>query len=228
MYHLSARGFSCLGVVVCVFGPCGVGDKLDSVVGGCGGGGTPGPIPNPEAKPSSADGTALVRVWESRSPPTSNVRQCPAGDRRGILISCICRSCVASISIARSALARCSDARCRFRRSRRELSTSRRPPSTDPDVHCRPRCLASTLDRARTRRGTGECDVRDECDRGRQARHRRRPAADSATARPSPTSASPARSVATTGRPAAGWTATSCSSTCGAGAGSPRTRPPPS
>ena len=49
-------------------------DKLNSVVGGCGGGGTPGPIPNPEAKPSSADGTALDRVWESRSPPTSNVR----------------------------------------------------------------------------------------------------------------------------------------------------------
>ena len=36
--------------------------------------GTPGPIPNPEAKPSSADGTALARVWESRSPPTSKVK----------------------------------------------------------------------------------------------------------------------------------------------------------
>ena len=34
--------------------------------------GTPGPIPNPEAKPSSADGTAPARVWESRSPPTFN------------------------------------------------------------------------------------------------------------------------------------------------------------
>ena len=45
---------------------------MNSVVGGFGGGGTPGPIPNPEAKPSSADGTALARVWESRSPPTSN------------------------------------------------------------------------------------------------------------------------------------------------------------
>src|SRR5438128_11528018 len=42
---------------------------LDSVVGGCGGGGTPGPIPNPEAKLSSADGTAPARVWESRTPP---------------------------------------------------------------------------------------------------------------------------------------------------------------
>jgi hypothetical protein len=32
------------------------------------GGGTPGPIPNPEVKPSSADGTARATVWESRSP----------------------------------------------------------------------------------------------------------------------------------------------------------------
>src|SRR5699024_8863218 len=30
---------------------------------------TPGSIPNPEAKPHCADGTALGRVWESRSPP---------------------------------------------------------------------------------------------------------------------------------------------------------------
>ncbi len=29
----------------------------------------PVPIPNPEAKPTSADGTALVTVWESRTPP---------------------------------------------------------------------------------------------------------------------------------------------------------------
>src|SRR5690348_18445668 len=48
---------------------------VDSVVGGCDGGGTPGPIPNPEAKPSSADGTAPARVWESRSPPTFNMRR---------------------------------------------------------------------------------------------------------------------------------------------------------
>ena len=32
--------------------------------------GTPGPIPNPEVKPSCADGTARVTVWESRSPRT--------------------------------------------------------------------------------------------------------------------------------------------------------------
>src|SRR5689334_24025674 len=42
-----------------------------SCFGGYSGGETPGLIPNPEAKPSSADGTALGRVWESRTPPDS-------------------------------------------------------------------------------------------------------------------------------------------------------------
>ena len=37
--------------------------------GGHSAGETPGPIPNPEAKTHSADGTAPGRVWESRSPP---------------------------------------------------------------------------------------------------------------------------------------------------------------
>ena len=32
---------------------------------------TPGPIPNPEAKPYSADGTAPARVWESRTLPNT-------------------------------------------------------------------------------------------------------------------------------------------------------------
>ena len=44
---------------------------------GCSGGHsceeTPGPIPNPEAKLIRADGTALGRVWESRSLPNFNV-----------------------------------------------------------------------------------------------------------------------------------------------------------
>jgi hypothetical protein len=38
----------------------------------CGGyseGETPGPIPNPEVKPLSADGTAREASWESRTPP---------------------------------------------------------------------------------------------------------------------------------------------------------------
>src|SRR5436305_13020337 len=53
--------------------------------GGHSGGETPGHIPNPEAKPSSADGTAPERVWESRTPPnTPNVegRTQPCGPRR--------------------------------------------------------------------------------------------------------------------------------------------------
>ena len=45
------------------------------------GGETPGPIPNPEAKPARADGTAPGRRWESRLPPTqqlhTNTRHTP-------------------------------------------------------------------------------------------------------------------------------------------------------
>jgi hypothetical protein len=37
--------------------------------GGYSGGVTPGPIPNPEVKPSRADGTAWEAGWESRSSP---------------------------------------------------------------------------------------------------------------------------------------------------------------
>src|SRR6476620_9878344 len=33
---------------------------------------TPGPIPNPEVKPVSADGTATERLWESRTPPDNH------------------------------------------------------------------------------------------------------------------------------------------------------------
>ena len=33
---------------------------------------TPGPIPNPEAKPANADGTATGRLWESKKPPAPN------------------------------------------------------------------------------------------------------------------------------------------------------------
>src|SRR5262245_47495722 len=35
---------------------------------------TPGPIPNPEAKPLSADGTAGGTLWESRTPPDTHSR----------------------------------------------------------------------------------------------------------------------------------------------------------
>jgi hypothetical protein len=43
--------------------------------GGYGEGETPGPIPNPEVKPFSADGTALETVWESRTPPDIHIDQ---------------------------------------------------------------------------------------------------------------------------------------------------------
>src|SRR6185369_201844 len=45
--------------------------------GGFSGEGTPGPIPNPEAKFSSADGTAREAGWESRSPPNNPSRTPP-------------------------------------------------------------------------------------------------------------------------------------------------------
>lgn len=45
------------------------GMKVEKSCGGHGVGETPGTIPNPEAKPHSADGTAPGRVWESRTPP---------------------------------------------------------------------------------------------------------------------------------------------------------------
>src|SRR6476620_10195717 len=51
--------------------------KSPSSYGGHSEGETPGPIPNPEAKPFSADGTALVTVWESRTPPDKHSRKAP-------------------------------------------------------------------------------------------------------------------------------------------------------
>jgi hypothetical protein len=41
----------------------------NSSLGDLSGGGTPGPIPNPEVKPVSADGTWRAASWESRSSP---------------------------------------------------------------------------------------------------------------------------------------------------------------
>ena len=45
------------------------------------GGETPGPIPNPEAKPARADGTAPGREWESRLPPTQQLQNTKTGTR---------------------------------------------------------------------------------------------------------------------------------------------------
>ena len=60
---------------------------VDMSCGGHGVGETPGSIPNPEAKPHSADGTAPGRVWESRTPPhhssgvVGKYYQCPGWAR---------------------------------------------------------------------------------------------------------------------------------------------------
>ena len=57
--------------------------------GGHGPGETPGPIPNPEAKPWHGDGTMLERAWESSTPPQHNVDEGPrkATAIRGPLLS---------------------------------------------------------------------------------------------------------------------------------------------
>ena len=62
----------CRPPVCVVVGVCGWCVPVDRV-GGYSGGVTPGPIPNPEAKPTCADGTAPGRVWESRSLPANNL-----------------------------------------------------------------------------------------------------------------------------------------------------------
>src|SRR3954452_1289370 len=51
------------------------GEWLTQSYGGHSEGETPGPIPNPEVKPFSADGTATERLWESRTPPDILVRR---------------------------------------------------------------------------------------------------------------------------------------------------------
>ena len=54
--------------------------------GGHGGRGTPGPIPNPEVKPASADGTAGATLWETRAPPAPGAR-CAGSGRGGANMS---------------------------------------------------------------------------------------------------------------------------------------------
>ena len=46
----------------------------ESSLGDLCGGGTPGPIPNPEVKTASADGTWWETAWESRSLPRGFLR----------------------------------------------------------------------------------------------------------------------------------------------------------
>src|SRR4028118_1616547 len=54
-----------------------VGWACSQCYGGHGERETPGPIPNPEAKPLSADGTVLETGWESRTPPDNHSQKGP-------------------------------------------------------------------------------------------------------------------------------------------------------
>ena len=51
---------------------CGIGKVGHKVCGGHSTGETPSNIPNLEAKPGNANGTAIDRSWESRTPPQHN------------------------------------------------------------------------------------------------------------------------------------------------------------
>ena len=84
---------------------------------------TPVPIPNAAAKPLSADGTALVRVWESRSPPEAFWSERPA-ERVGR--SC----CVAKASLGGAGL---------------RVSCAFAGPSRDASFHAANRLSAATL-----------------------------------------------------------------------------------
>ena len=60
-------------------GGSGTTQASDHICGGHSSGETPGNIPNPEAKPTNANGTAPDRVWESRTPPQHNSNKPPLG-----------------------------------------------------------------------------------------------------------------------------------------------------
>jgi hypothetical protein len=66
--HSPGSWWSCPAVCGVWLSGC-VGWWVSSCYGGHSVRETPGSIPNPVAKPDSADGTALGRVWESRTPP---------------------------------------------------------------------------------------------------------------------------------------------------------------
>src|SRR3954470_173585 len=87
----------------------GVGCVADSCFGGYSGGETPGLIPNPEAKPSSADGTALGRVWESRTPPDLTYSRGPSP--WGWPSTAFLRTGPSSVGWARAGLAPAPDGR---------------------------------------------------------------------------------------------------------------------
>ena len=62
------------------------GIQFNRVPGGHSEGETPGPIPNPEVKLFSADGTAREASRESRTPPEHHLTKRPAPHRGGPLL----------------------------------------------------------------------------------------------------------------------------------------------
>jgi hypothetical protein len=60
--------------------------QLDKVPGGYSEGETPGPIPNPEVKLFSADGTAREASRESRTPPEHTPRRGPTRQGRPFVV----------------------------------------------------------------------------------------------------------------------------------------------
>ena len=197
---------SCFGCVV---------KLIDSVVGGYGGGGTPGPIPNPEAKPSSADGTALARVWESRSPPTFKPKRAPAN--AGALFCFL----AASLNIFAGLYRRppsvpvagvLGEAGCPHQVLAVHRCADCLVAPAGSDSHPRSQLLPRSAARAiRTPTRGDRHRVRNPPDRHRHPDHQRQPApaADGATGS---TSGSRATSAGSTGRPRTGSTATR--STC--------------
>ena len=125
---------------------------------------TPGPIPNPEVKPFSADGTATERLWESRTPPDIHFRR---GHPQGWPLRYL-RSPVSRTRTSRGDHVVAEDRRSqrpargggrpsgsppRRRASRRAAAPRRRRAAGAP--RRRPAARGGGSRRARARRGTG-------------------------------------------------------------------------
>ena len=125
--------------------------------GGHGGGETPGPIPNPEVKPSSADGTARATGWESRSLPRHRANGPPFGAARSV-----------------STYPRATDADVAMPKSLKPRAGAR-PKGTPPK---RRSCLATSWRRSGARPPTALATRRDvAAGAGDRAARARRPAA---------------------------------------------------
>ena len=112
---------------------------------------TPGNIPNPEAKPLSADGTALETGWESRTPPDNTSRRGPS-IRAGALRHSRTHSRAFRAERADSRAER-AHARCGFAVKGRQIVP----------VAFEVRAAAAADTAMRDRRDRGECDGAARC-----------------------------------------------------------------